>query len=183
MYDNFLETMQNEMKKVSDLTSSDAVEFKGIRLGSDIDEQSTSQMSACSYGYQYKFEEIGDKRCRSRLGETIANVPTQRIFYYFYYNKLHHIEIEFDKPYFRAVISAFNEKYGTGEVKTEIIQNRMGASFENKTYIWKINNAIIEARRYAADLTMSMVTYSTNYFFIEFERRMAEKGKKGLKEL
>jgi hypothetical protein len=32
MYDNFLETMQNEMKKVSDLTSSDTVEFKGIRL-------------------------------------------------------------------------------------------------------------------------------------------------------
>jgi tRNA U34 2-thiouridine synthase MnmA/TrmU len=41
--------------------------------------------------------------------------------YFYYYNKLHLIDIDFDEPYFRAVINAFIEKYGTGELKTEMV--------------------------------------------------------------
>jgi hypothetical protein len=178
IYKNFLQIIQGEMH-IERYT----IEFKGRKLGSDINEiSSRSHAYRCS-GYNVIHSTIGDKHCIPYYRESIANAPVTSITYIYFYNKLHDIQINFDESNFSMVVAAFAEKYGPGERGTEILQNRMGASFENITYIWKIGDVFIQAKRYAGTITESNIMYGTNYSLREIEKRMTQQKKKSARDL
>jgi hypothetical protein len=100
-----------------------------------------------------------------------------------YYGKLESIAITFHPKFFTEVAAALVEKYGSGSVTTKTLQNRMGASFENKIYSWRRNDATLEARRYTSKLDTSSVTYATDFSLQEFARRRGTSVKEKSKDM
>jgi hypothetical protein len=151
-------------------------DFKGITLGSAIDAIESDSRFGCSVAKT----EIGDRICslKYKVTETIAEAPIKNILLGYYYGKLETISIYIPEEHYSSVSSALNEKYGSTPLKTEMLKNRLGASFENRIYSWRRNNAILQATRYSSDLETSSVVYRTDFAMEEFARRKKEADKK-----
>lgn len=156
-------------------------EFKGIALGSDISSIENTSRFSC----RDPRDPMADRMCSLKFGEieTIAGAVVEELKLSYYYGKLETIYIAFDAEHFTEVVDALTEKYGTGSVKTETMQNRMGAMFENKIYSWRRDNATLQARRYASRLDRSSVMYSTDFALQEFARRQGTTVKEKAKDL
>lgn len=161
-------------------------DFKGIALGSDISTIRNNSKFKC---YDIKVPILipwGDQECshHSIKGEeTIAGAPIRWIKLYYYAGKLARIRISVWARDFHQVLAALQEKYGPGSVKTEVLQNRMGATFDNSIYSWRRNSATLEAKKYDGDLKTSSVYFETDFARQEAKRRRAAAAKKGAKDL
>lgn len=157
------------------------LEFKGIALGSDISTVESSGRFSCRDSQS----PLADRMCYLKLREkeTIAGAPVRVLLLHYYSGKLERITVAFDEKHFSQVTAALMEKYGQGQLKTEEVQNRMGATFENKTYSWRRGAATLQARRYSSKLDTSTVMYGTDYALKEFTRRKATSVKEGAKDL
>ena len=146
-----------------------SLDFKGIALGSDIASIEGSSRFSC----RDPQNPIADRICSLNFGEreTIAGAPVQALMLFYYSGKLETISISFDSKHFSEVAAALTEKYGTGSVKTQTIQNRMGATFENKIHSWRRGIATVETKRYSHKIDRSSVTYYTDFSLKEFARR------------
>jgi len=103
--------------------------------------------------------------------ETIAGVPITLILYY-YSGTLEMISVTFASKHFSEVVGALTEKYGEATVKTEAVNYRIGAAFENRTHSWHRGNARLEAKLYAGYFfDQSSVMYRTDFAIQEFARR------------
>ena len=164
-------------------------DFKGIALGSDISAARSNSKFEC-----YEMEKrpphrivSGDHYCSHHYSikgeETIAGAPIRNIYLYYYFGKLERIEIRLWARDFHQVLAALQEKYGPGSVKTETVQNRMGATFENSIYPWRRNSATLEAKKYEGDLEISSLDFETDFARQEAKRRRAGAAKKGAKDL
>ena len=118
---------------------------------------------------------IADQICRYNSKETIAGAPVQLLLLYYYSDKLENISITFKSDHFSKVVSALSKKYGTGKIKTKAVQNRMGATFENRMHSWSIGNNTLTAKQYSTDLNSSTVYYRVNISLNEMERRKKSK--------
>jgi len=156
-------------------------DFKGIALGSDIASIEGTSRFSC----RDPQNPIADRICSLKFGEreTIAGAPVQVLLLYYYSGKLETISISFEPKHFSEVAAALTDKYGAGSVKTEAVQNRMGATFENKTYSWRRGNATLEAKRYSSKIDRSSVMYRTDFALQEFERRRGTTVKEKAKDL
>jgi hypothetical protein len=156
-------------------------EFKGIALGSDISSIEKSSRFSC----QDPQSPIADRVCTLKFGEkeTIAGAPVQILLLYYYSGKLEAITISFDAKHFSQVAGALTEKYGEGTVKTEAVQNRMGATFENEIYLGRRDDAALEAKRYSSKLDRSSVMYRSDFALQEFGRRQGTTAKDKAKDL
>jgi hypothetical protein len=170
------------------LTSSTAVyaeepplDFKGIALGTDISAIKNTSKFSC----RDVQGPIADQVCHLNFdeNETIAGVPVELLVLYFFSKKLENISIEFNSESFFKVVAALKEKYGPGEVRSEVVQNRMGATFENEIYSWSRGKAGIEARRYSRKIDTSSVNYHTDFAIEEFERRRSSTTKENADDL
>ncbi len=144
-------------------------DFKGIALGSDIASIEGTSIFSC----RDPQSPIADRICSLKFGEreTIAGAPVQVLLLYYYFGKIETISISFDSKHFSEVAAALTEKYGAGSVKTEAVQNRMGATFENKIYSWRRGNATLEAKCYSSKIDRSSVMYRSDFALQEFGRR------------
>lgn len=145
------------------------LEFKGIALGSAIATiEDTGRFSCRDPG-----SPIADRICSLKFNEreTIAGVPIRVLALYYYSGKLETISIAFDEKYFSQVAPALSEKYGQGTVRLETLQNRMGATFENRILSWRRGQATLEAKRYSGKLDTSSVMYRSDFALQEFARR------------
>jgi hypothetical protein len=156
-------------------------DFKGIALGSDISSIESNSRFSC----RDPQSPIADRVCSLKFGEreTIAGASVQVLLLYYYSGTLETISITFDAKHFSGVADALAEKYGAGSVKTEALQNRMGATFENKVYSWRRNNATLEVKRYSSKLDTSSVMCRTDFALQEFARRRGTTAKEKAKDL
>ena|GEM_PF-869433 len=156
-------------------------DFKGILLGSDISAVERSSRFSC----RSTKDPIADRICslKSDEKETIAGMRLHSLMLYYYAGKLETISISLDEKHFSQVIAALVEKYGQGATRTEQVQNRLGAAFENKIYSWRRNNATLQAKRYAAKLDTSEVIYRTDFALEEFARRSGTSAKEKSKDM
>ncbi len=67
--------------------------------------------------------------------------------------KLVSIEARFDPRNFEEVAAALIEKHGKPETVKELVQNRMGATFEQVTMSWRSPAASLMVSKYFVDLT------------------------------
>jgi hypothetical protein len=144
-------------------------EFKGIALGSDFDTVKADKKFDCS---DTPKRAGGDQTCF--LGgkqETIAGIAVDGMLLSFYGGKLHSISIYFNADNFEHVVDALSQKYGDGDVKTEVVQNRMGATFENHIYSWRRSDETLVATRFTSKLDRSSVVFRTDFSVEEFTRR------------
>jgi len=151
-------------------------DFKGIALGSAIAVIESDSRFTCKDSQG----PLADRICNLKFSEkeTIAGAPIQSAMLTYYYGKLERIGISFSENHFSGVISALVEKFGATPLKTEMVQNRMGASFENRIYSWRRNNATLLARRYSSNLERSSVDYITDFASEEFIKRKKTADKK-----
>lgn len=156
-------------------------EFKGIALGSDISVLENTSRFEC----RDPKNPIADRICSLRYGEreTIAGVPVEVLLLYFYDGKLQTISISFDAKNFTQVADALKEKYGEGSLKTEEIQNRMGATFENRIVSWRSPGATLEAKRISGKIDRSSVLFRTDFALEEFAKRRGASVKQQAKDL
>jgi hypothetical protein len=160
---------------------SEPFEFKGIGLGSDITAIESSPKFSC----RNPDSPIADRICSLRYGEreTIAGAPIGTLLLYYYDGKLQTISISLEAKHFSQVAEALKEKYGEGNSKTETIQNRMGASFENRIVTWRKPGAILEAKRFSGKIDTSSVMFRTDVAIEEFNRRRGSTAKEQAKDL
>lgn len=163
------------------LAQSEPFEFKGIALGSDIAAIESSSRFSC----RDPNSPIADRTCSLRYGEkeTIAGAPVNTLLLHFYGGKLHAISISFEAKNFSQVADALKEKYGEAVFKTEEIQNRMGATFENRIYTWRRPEAILEAKRFSSKIDTSSAFFRTDFALQEFTRRRGSSVKEKAKDL
>jgi len=159
----------------------DQLEFKGFVLGADLASVQNTGRFRC----ENSTSSIADTICSLVYGEkeTIAGNPVSNLMMFFYSNKLETIAVYFQEKYFADVASALTEKYGQGEVTESVVQNKMGASFENKSILWHVGAATVEARRYAGRIDKSSVIYKTDSSTTEFMRRKGSSAKDKAKDL
>jgi hypothetical protein len=161
--------------------NSTELEFKGIALGSAIATiEDTGRFSCRDPG-----SPIADRICSLKFNEreTIAGVPIRVLALYYYSGKLETISIAFDEKYFSQVAPALSEKYGQGTVRSETLQNRMGATFENRILSWRRGQATLEVKRYSGKFDTSAVMYRSDFALQEFARRRKTSVKDTSKDL
>lgn len=151
-------------------------DFKGIALKSDISIIENDSRFTCKDSDGV----FADRSCSLKFNEseTIAGVSITFFMLSYYNGKLDSMSMSVLEKHFSGVISALLEKYGVTEPKTEIVRNRMGASFENRIYSWRKKGATLVATRYSADLETSSVRYRTDFALEEFGRRKKTADKK-----
>ena len=157
------------------------LDFKGIALGSAIATiEDTGRFSCRDPG-----NPIADRICSLKFNEkeTIAGAPIRVLALYYYSGKLESISIAFDEKHFSQVAAALAEKYGQGNMKSETLQNRMGATFENRILSWRRGEATLEAKRYSGKIDTSSVMYGSDFALQEFTRRRKTSVKDSTKDL
>ncbi len=161
--------------------TSAGLEFKGIALGSAIATiEDTGRFSCRDAG-----NPIADRICSLKFNEreTIAGVPIRVLLLYYYSGKLETISLTFDEKHFSQVAAALVEKYGQGNSRSETLQNRMGATFENRILSWRRGQATLEAKRYSGKLDASGVMYRSDFALQEFAKRRKSSVKDSSKDL
>jgi len=157
------------------------LEFKGIELGSDMSViEDTGRFSCRDPG-----NPIADRICTLNYdeSETIAGAPVRVLALYYYSGKLESISISFEENQFLQITAALSEKYGQGKARSEAIQNRMGATFENKILLWRRGKATVEATRYSGTVDRSSVVFRSDFSMEEFARRRKSSIKGKAKDL
>jgi hypothetical protein len=100
--------------------------------------------------------------------ETVANTAVKTITLLYYSGKLECISILIEEKNF---------------TKSEMLQNRMGSTFENQVYSWRRGNSNLEATRYFGNIEKSHLKYFTDFSIKEFARRRDITTKEKAKDL
>ena len=133
--------------------------FKELRLGMTLEDVKQNRR-----GLQCRPPSgpIADIVCSSHPpGDTIAGVQLQSMMLGFHNDRLTSVVLVFDSKSFREVTGALREKYGApSSEENDAVQNRAGATFDNRKLVWK--NATGEIR---ASERFSKITQSTVQFF------------------
>lgn len=177
-----VENKPNANREHAATGQSDVFEFKGVELGSNISIVKDTGRFSCHKSEDWN---VADVLCTPKYGstETIAGVPVTFLGFFYYGDNLGSIYITFREHDFAHVAEALVEKYGQAIKKTTLLRNRMGATFENVTYVWRRGSGILIADRYAGTVDKSSVRYQASEAIEEFHRRDKSSVKKGAKDL
>jgi hypothetical protein len=148
--------------------------FKELRIG-----MSLEQMKAQRTGLDCKKTNnpIGDIVCTSLSpNDTIAGVQLKSIMVGFHNDVLTSVLLTFDSRSFRTVTSALSEKYGTPtSEKTDIVQNRAGATFDNRNVVWKnASGELTASERFSKITDSSVQLFSADYRRFFMDRKAAD---------
>lgn len=93
--------------------------------------------------------------------------------------KVASIDYDFDSNTYEAMVQAIIKKYGApSSSQKAVVQNRMGASFQGKNYIWTNQTSQIRATEYGATLEKSSIHVEDLKLMKEFEKRARDNGPK-----
>lgn len=159
--------------------------FKSYELGrttlSDVQASSGFAEKATGYYCYSTPTELSDQTCSGK--DTIAGAPAS-LYLYFFNEKLEAISLKTGERRFFEVVAALTEKYGKPtEESSEVIQNRAGASFDNKKVLWKKGQAVIEARQRAGSVDTCSINFFLNGWYEKVDSRVKEFAKKKSKDL
>ena len=115
-----------------------APDFKGIALGADLEAVKTALPKLSCRDTSAENRPLADTICEPyQTGDTIAGVPVLFLMISLYDKRVASIHVRFPESAFDRVSEALIEKFGQPKSdKTETIQNRGGAKFENRTLAW-----------------------------------------------
>lgn len=95
-----------------------------------------------------------------------------------------HVSLSFPSGSFYQIKVAFVERYGEPTARrSETLQNRMGAKFENEVLEWNGEKVLIELQKYSSKLTDSRAIIQTAEARRARLERFREKVKEGKKDL
>ena len=68
--------------------------------------------------------------------------------------RISHLGFIFAANDFQKLLDVFSARWGSpSSLKTDEVQNRMGAKFENETAVWEFSDGLLTLERYGSDLT------------------------------
>ena len=133
-----------------------AFDFKGIELGKPSDPSTIyyELRARCSKG-------VNDYQvCNGDV--TIAGVSGVMNLLMDQTGVVIRISINFDSENFDTILPEVLKKFGNGKRSATMVQNKMGAKFENITYTWKKAGGLdLVLTKYAGNLERSNLYFST----------------------
>lgn len=135
--------------------------IKDFALGGDM------RAEAARAGLRCEASRHGGEWCISvsgsytELGRTIAGVPATRVIFAGYENRLGWIIYTFAQSEFIIVKAAFSEKYPSMKCQDSVVQNRMGAKFDQTECSVTSPTATLNIKRRSSDLTQGSVEVRT----------------------
>lgn len=132
-------------------TSAADLEFKGTKIGQAFTE--TDRFSC-----ENRKTSMGDAVCHLPYGhaDSIAGQHAD-VVVYLLQAKVSAIYLKFSSDGYDAVKDALSAKYGAGKSKKTILQNGLGAVFENETTLWTRPDGILGAERYTGSVSSGSV--------------------------
>jgi hypothetical protein len=107
-----------------------------------------------------------------------GGVLPNNILVTFYKARLVRVSVYFPEPRFRELRDAITERFGTPAVmKNDVVQNRMGATFDNTRLIWTRGDAILSLRQRGSKIDEGVASLMSK----TFSERMREEGKDAVK--
>lgn len=118
-----------------------AFQFKGLHPGQSYSEIQTDPRLIC----KEKKTVAADYYCMLNLGqkETIAGANVKNILVTIMNEKAVAIAVMIDTKDYDQIKLAITEKHGPGQTEDSIIENRMGAKFDNQKITWRKHDAVM----------------------------------------
>lgn len=120
-------------------------EFRGRKLGDPFSEDSAS--TSINWGCEHWVWERPDNQCWVK--GAVAGVEGD-ISVGIHKNRVQMLGFRFDPDGFESMLRSLTERWGrpsAGPIN-EVLQNRMGAKFTNRTYVWNLQGARLVLVRY-----------------------------------
>jgi hypothetical protein len=130
------------------------------------------------------------KACDTEHDRKINNIYrfggllTNSFYAFFYADALSMVSIRVQSGGFDTVTAALIEKYGKpNAVKTEALQTKIGATYQNITMTWRRSDSSIIATKFSGDINTSLIIYKLNSADNEIKKRSEEERKKNASDL
>lgn len=153
--------------------------FKDILIGSDLAQVKDSPRFECSSGGAAG----SDATCFSQGEETIAGQKANSVILKYYEHKLGAIYISFPSASFPKIAEALVQKYGSPKTRHEMLQNRLGATFDNSIHTWVSKDVILEASQYSDSIDKSTLVYVRSGAMEAYKKKKAEAAKENASDL
>jgi hypothetical protein len=155
------------------LADQPAHEFKGLSAGMSYESALANPKLRLRCDENYN-KPIADKLCHLRFdqNETIAGAPVKNILVSFYDDQLSEVIVYFRTRDFFLVKGALIEKFGKGLSKESVVQNRMGASFDNETVTWLGDNDVMELIKRSGDVDQAVLRIHSKNHLEEYKKRL-----------
>lgn len=155
------------------LADQPAYEFKGLLPGQSISSALANSKVRLDCDENYN-KPIADKICflRDRKNETIAGAHLISMIISFYDDQLVSIQANFRTIDFPQVKEALIGKYGEGHSERSVVQNRMGASFDNETVTWLGDNDVMTLTKRAGSIDEATLQIRSKNLIEEYKRRV-----------
>jgi hypothetical protein len=142
--------------------------FKGYKLGAK-----KSDLELQVFSCNPSKTALSDISCTTNHQNVwIGNIKPELVMLHFYNDTLSSIYVALSEKDFNAVSEAMIAKLGTpSSSKTEHVQNRMGASFQNQRMAWSNSFSKIEIDQRSGQIDRSAIRYKLNSYDEEFIKR------------
>jgi hypothetical protein len=113
-----------------------------------------------------------------------GGVEVDAVLAHFYSDALVSLSVRFKSSAFDQVLQAIATRYGKPDnLKTERLETRAGATYENIVASWKKKGSTLEARKYSGDINTAQASYRLDSSIHEFMRREKQSARKGAGDL
>lgn len=159
-------------------------DFKGIKLGSNLDKVKAALPFSlepsdreCPEGVQILYPRDG---WLEEHDFTVAGIKPFLLSFQFVQDasgafQLSQVNVSFKSEEFSTLSTALETKYGKpSSVKTEVVQNKLGATFENLTERWHNPASSIELQRFSTSLEYSSLTYTHRKLYELWEQHVGQ---------
>lgn len=115
--------------------------------------------------------------------QIIAGASADSWMFEFMNDRLEAIRVYFDHSNFEAVVAALIAKSGKpAHASQEILQNRMGARFRSRTYVWRSKDAAFIAQERGIELDTSYIVLEAKTYQADERRRARDSARKRSKD-
>lgn len=128
----------------------------------------------------------GWMECRSRIRDELTFGPAHVAGYQaeFADDKLGRAQVDFHVNWFARVHAAMVEKFGPPtSTSVSTVQNRMGATFESQTIVWRIPPGEVRLIQRYGDVDSSVAIFADDAYATTERRSLQEKAKATAKNL
>lgn len=154
-----------------------AYDIKGLKIGStEADVLAASPDATC------KESMLSGSPTRLCIGDvSFAGAPAT-VFVTFMAGQADYVSVTFPSKTWPVVREAINAKYPTGSTTTSsVVQNRMGASFDQQEIVWVAGDVTMRAAKRSNDLTEGVVELLSQRGMVE-RAKAAEAAGRALSE-
>lgn len=113
-----------------------------------------------------------------------GGLRSKNVIAMFYSGALYGISVAIHPDQFQQLVEALRVKYGPeAELKTELLQTRMGATFQNQQFIWQSKDATITAAKYTSSINEGAIRYNLKSSVQEYAKRAIQNRNKAADQL